>query len=104
MVPKSPTGNDHLIYLNETNYIQLMECTLVFKCECNDKTYPSKASLNAHKKTKGHKSWEEASELRKLKIELTNRDNTIVGLKNTITSLKELNTILIKRLDIEKSA
>ena len=80
-----------------------MECSIVFKCECNDKTYPSKASLNAHKKTKSHKSWEEAAELRKLKIELTNRDNTIVSLKNTITSLKELNTILIKRLDIEKS-
>ena len=36
-------------------------------------------------------------------MELTNRDNTIVSLKNTINSLKELNTILIKRLDIEKS-
>lgn len=81
-----------------------MECSIVFRCECNDKTYPSKAALNAHKKTKGHKSWEEAAELRKLKIELTNRDNTIVSLKNTINSLKELNTILIKRLDIEKPA
>ena len=48
-----------------------------------NKTYPSKQALNAHRKTKGHKSWEEASELRKL----TTRDNTI----------------LIKRLDIEKS-
>jgi hypothetical protein len=55
-----------------------------------NKTYPSKQALNAHRKTKGHKSWEEASELRKL----TTRDNTIVSLKNTI---------LIKRLDIEKS-
>ena len=80
-----------------------MECTIVFKCECNNKTYPSKQALNAHRKTKGHKSWEEASELRKLKMELTNRDNTIVSLNNTIHSLKELNTILIKRLDIEKS-
>jgi hypothetical protein len=81
-----------------------MECSIVFRCECNDKTYPSKAALNAHKKTKGHKGWEEAAELRKLKIELTNRDNTIVRLNNTINSLKELNTILIKRLDIEKPA
>ena len=45
-----------------------------------NKTYPSKQALNAHRKTKGHKSWEEASELRKLKMELTNRDNTIVSL------------------------
>lgn len=80
-----------------------MECTIVFKCECNNKRYPSKQALNSHKKTKGHKSWEEAGELRKLKMELTNRDNTIVSLKNSIRSLKELNTILIKRLDIEKS-
>lgn len=79
-----------------------MECTIVFKCECNNKSYPSKQALNSHKKTKGHKSWEDAEELRKLKMELTNRDNAIVGLKNTINSLKELNTILIKRLDIEK--
>ena len=79
-----------------------MECTIVFRCECNNKSYPSKQALNAHKKTKGHKSWEDAEELRKLKMELTNRDNAIVGLKNTINSLKELNTILIKRLDIEK--
>ena len=79
-----------------------MECTIVFRCECNNKSYPSKQALNAHKKTKGHKSWEDAEELRKLKMELTNRDNAIVGLKNTINSLKELNTILIKRLDLEK--
>ena len=45
-----------------------------------NKTYPSKQALNAHRKTKGHKSWEEASELRKLKMELTTRDNTIVSL------------------------
>lgn len=81
-----------------------MECSIVFRCECNDRTYPSKAALNAHKKTKSHRSWEEAAELRKLRIELTNRDNTIVSLENTINSLKELNTILIKRLDIEKRA
>ena len=79
-----------------------MECSIVFTCECNNKTYPSKQSLNAHKKTKSHRSWEEAGELRELKMTLTHRDNEIVTLKNTINSLKELNTILIKRLDIEK--
>ena len=80
-----------------------MECSIVFTCECNGKTYPSKQALNAHKRTKGHKSWEEAGELRKLKIELTERDNKILALNNTITLLKELNTTLIKRLDIEKN-
>lgn len=82
--------------------ISKMECIVVFRCECNNKTYPSKSALNAHRKTKAHKAWEETKELRLLKIELTERDNRIVSLNQTITLLKELNTTLIKRIDIEK--
>ena len=79
-----------------------MECTIVFRCECNNKTYPSKSALQAHRKTKGHKAWEECKELRQLKIDLTDRDNTIMALNYTIALLKELNTTLLKRIDIER--
>ena len=78
-----------------------MECSVIFRCECNDKTYPTKSALNSHKKTKSHKAYEEAKELRQLKIDLTNRDNMILSLNNTIQLLKELNTTLIKRIDVE---
>ena len=47
-----------------------------------------------------HKAWEETTELRQLKIQLTERENTIVALNHSISLLKELNTTLIKRLDI----
>lgn len=78
-----------------------MECTVVFRCECNNKTYPSKQALSQHRKTKGHQSWQEKSELRDLKVELTHRDNEILRLKNAVNLLKELNTTLIKRLSVE---
>lgn len=77
-----------------------MECSLVFRCECNGKTYPTKHSLVQHSKTKAHQSWERSGELRDLKVELTHRDNTILKLKNTIEMLRELNTTLIKRINL----
>ena len=80
-----------------------MECSLVFRCECNGKTYPTKQSLTQHKKTKVHQSWENSGELRELKMELTHRDNTILKLKNTIEMLRELNTTLIKRINLEEA-
>ena len=78
-----------------------MECTIVFKCDCNNKTYPSKGALHSHRKTKAHKAWEDTKELRQLKIDLTERDNTIIALNYNISLLKELNTTLIKRIDLE---
>ena len=83
-----------------------MECTtrscvtVLYKCECNGKSYPSESSLKAHKKTKGHLAWENSSEMRKLKIMLTERDNEILKSKDQICKLKELNTILIKRISL----
>lgn len=77
-----------------------MECSIIYRCECNNKTYPSMQSLKAHKKTKVHKSWEETQELRELKIKLTEKDNEIVNLTNNICTLKELNTILVKRIEL----
>jgi hypothetical protein len=79
-----------------------MECTVVFKCECNGKSYPSESSLKAHKKTKGHIAWENTSEVRKLKIMLTERDNDILKLKDQNSKLRELNTVLVKRISIEQ--
>jgi hypothetical protein len=75
-----------------------MECRLVYTCECNNKEYPSSASLKAHRKTKGHLSWENAKEVRDLKMRLTERDNEILALNLKIERLKELNTTLILRL------
>ena len=81
-----------------------MECTVVYRCECNNKTYPSHQSLKNHKKTKLHKSWMETKELRDLKIELTNRENVILSLYSKIDLLKELNDTLLKRLTLETNS
>ena len=62
-----------------------MECSVVFRCECNDKTYPTKSALNSHKKTKSHKAYEEEKEY------------TILCLNNTLKLLEDFNTTLIKR-------
>ena len=78
-----------------------MECSIVFKCECSDRTYPSSQSLKAHQKTQMHKSWVNTKELRDMKIFLTERDNEILRLKGVVDNLKELNTILIKRISLQ---
>ena len=78
-----------------------MECSIVFKCDCNNKCYPSQASLKSHKKTKSHKQWEEQNELRELKIKLTEKDNKILSLENKLNSLRELNTHLLNRINID---
>lgn len=80
-----------------------MECRLIYKCECNDKEYPSQSSLKSHRKTKAHISWENTKELRDLKIKLTERDNQILSLHTKITSLKELNNALIQRIKIDSA-
>lgn len=80
-----------------------MECKLVFKCECNQKKYPSESSLKAHKKTKGHISWLNTKELRELKMSLTERDNEIVALKLKIKRLLHLNTTLILNMKEDTS-
>lgn len=78
-----------------------MECSIVFKCECNNKHYPSQTSLKSHKKTKGHKQWEEQNELRELKIKLTLKDNKILSLENKVNNLRELNTHLLNRINLD---
>lgn len=75
-----------------------MECQIVFQCDCNQKTYPSKQALTQHQKTKNHVAWRERNELKQLKIELTDKTNTIVALTNQIDLLKELNQILVQQI------
>lgn len=53
-----------------------MECQVVFRCQCNNKTYPSKQALAQHQKTQTHTSWRERNELKQLRIvEGTYRNN-----------------------------
>lgn len=74
-----------------------MECQIVFRCDCNQKTYPSKQALTQHQKTQTHVAWRERNELKQLKIELTEKSNIILALTNQISLLKELNQMLIKQ-------
>jgi predicted RNase H-like nuclease (RuvC/YqgF family) len=81
--------------------------TEIFKftvCNTPDGVYggfPSQSALSQHRKTKQHKAWVERNELRLLKIELTEKTNQIMALENTVQSLKNLNTLLLKRLTVE---
>lgn len=79
-----------------------MECVITYQCDCSNRKYPSPSALKAHKKTQIHKSWENETELKELKIILTRRDNEIVGLKNNLENLRELNTKLLHSIFINK--
>lgn len=78
-----------------------MEIIIQFICPCNNKSYPSKQSLKAHQRTKGHLQWDNEHELRNLKITLTERDNNIVYLNNKVDLLRDLNNKLIDRIKID---
>ena len=75
-----------------------MELAQIFECPCNKRTYPSHNSLKSHQKTKMHKSWENATELRELKKELTIRDNTILKLERRFDILMDLNNVLLEKI------
>jgi hypothetical protein len=75
-----------------------MECTVVYRCECNERGYPSHFSLKQHQKTKQHVTWAERNELRLLKIDLTEKTNTIMALEIVVKDVRDLNTVLLKRL------
>ena len=77
------------------------EISIIYKCECNEKTYPSLQSLKSHKKTKLHKAWESINELRLLKIQLTEKDNEILNLSSKVKLLKDLNTTLLHRISVD---
>jgi hypothetical protein len=46
-----------------------------------------------------HTTWESVTELRTLKKELTIRDNKIMNLENNITTLIDLNHLLLSQID-----
>lgn len=79
-----------------------MECRVIYTCECNQKEYPTLASLKQHKKTKAHTNWENTRELRELKIKLTEKDNEILSLQTKLKSLRDLNNVLLERIKIEE--
>ena len=59
-------------------------------CPCNNRTYATPQSLKAHKQTKCHIFYETTDELKKMKIELTHRDNTISQLQLENSKLRDL--------------
>ena len=67
---------------------------LTFLCECNNKQYHNKQSLNAHKKTKFHINWMNSNELKHLKVTLTEKDNEInklsIYIKNQDNEIENL--------------
>ena len=71
---------------------------LAHTCECTGKNYKTKSGLAAHKKTKVHLAWEQGSEMRSLKIELTKKDNLIVQLNADNSALQQLNLMLAKEV------
>lgn len=73
---------------------------MVYRCECNDRGYPSQSALKQHRKTKQHMAWVERNELRLLKMDLTEKTNLIIALETKIQNLKDLNTMLLKRFVI----
>ena len=85
--------------------IYSMEVTQAFICECNNRNYNTKIGLNQHRRTKAHVQWENAKELRELKIELTKKDNKIMELEVDKKNLQYLNLILMKKIStLEESA
>ena len=77
-----------------------MELAQIFECPCSKRTYPSNKHLKLHQKTKMHKAWEDKSELRELKKDLTIRDNNIMKLEQRINTLIDLNNLLLTKLNI----
>jgi hypothetical protein len=61
------------------------------------------SSLKLHHKSKSHVSWVQDNELKQLKMTLTERDNQVVSLKTKLISVIELNSILLKRINISES-
>ena len=75
-----------------------MDVAGIYSCECTQRNYKSRSGLAAHKKTKVHVQWEQNSELRNLKIEMTKRDNEIVRLQSDKELLQELNLVLVRKI------
>ena len=75
-----------------------MEVSQVFTCDCTGKNYKTRSGLAAHRKTKIHMQWEQKSEVRSLRMFLTQKDNEIIALKSDKSLLQELNLLLCAKL------
>tara|TARA_B100001113_G_C20765288_1_gene472756 strand:- start:85 stop:369 length:285 start_codon:yes stop_codon:yes gene_type:complete len=73
-----------------------MEVQNTFICKCNNRDYITNRNLKQHRKTKVHLDWENRSELRDLKIDLTRKDNIIKALEADKSHLQELNLMLMR--------
>ena len=74
-------------------------------CDCNNKPYPSKQSLNAHKKTKMHQAWETEVKLKNSKLLEKSLENEVHALKYENTKLHNQISFLwdrISKLEQEK--
>ena len=75
-----------------------MEVVQVYTCECTGKNYKSRSGLASHQKTKIHLQWEQKSEIRTLRMSITQKDNEIISLKSDKSLLQELNLMLARKL------
>ena len=75
-----------------------MDVALSYSCDCTQRNYKSRSGLAAHRKTKVHMQWEQNSELRMLKVQLTHKDNEIVKLTADKELLQELNLVLVRKI------
>lgn len=76
-------------------------CTSVartYVCACTGKDYHSASGLRAHHKTQRHIAWAEKNELRDLKATLTKRENKIIDLEQSLSTLRSFNEHLIREL------
>jgi hypothetical protein len=89
--------SDHLS-LEKTPFLKQMSLVESLVCECNNKQYFSRYSLNAHKRTKGHQAWENEVNLKNSKCREKEYENEVHVLKYEKTQLlhriKQLESIL----------
>jgi hypothetical protein len=81
--------------------MQNIPCSVIYKCNCNKKTYPNDISLKIHFQSKAHKYWIQEKELKELKINLTEKDNQLIALKTKVSAMLNFNNLLMKRISIE---
>lgn len=67
-----------------------MDVVEQLECECNGRSYPSKTSLNAHRKTKLHKQWENEREVFELRCRCKKLENENEALKYDLKHYREI--------------
>jgi hypothetical protein len=78
-----------------------MELSTSLACQCNNKTYSSKASLKSHKETNVHMVWELSRDVHNLEIRCKKQENDIAYEKRINILLSERLSNLEKSLETE---